>query len=244
MRNGLRIKTDAHHEQKGPCIDLTSLEWPAPSRRAACSQPVPVGIDRPTSRANTLAVPMGMMPSGVALPEDLQRRRGQFRRRRPPRLNRISPKKRLQPRRHAVPMTARFHEFRFRSRVPQQGQCRMIVTARGWPGIRIMENEKFVLMEGRPNIFVEGARRETAGNWRQRFSGYLELDVLATIFVFAAASFTFLKLLSEMREGETRSATRLSFWLFVIQTTFQIQSVLTGWRRCAVTSPVSAAPRC
>ena len=45
-----------------------------------------------------------------------------------------------------------------------------------------------------------------SGNWRQRFSGYLELDVLATIFVFAAASFTFLKLLSEMREGDTRSA--------------------------------------
>jgi undecaprenyl-diphosphatase len=43
-------------------------------------------------------------------------------------------------------------------------------------------------------------------NWRQRLSGYLELDALATIFVFAAASFTFLKLLSEMREGETRSA--------------------------------------
>ena len=45
-----------------------------------------------------------------------------------------------------------------------------------------------------------------SGNWRQRFSGYLELDVLATIFVFAAASFIFLKLLSEMREGDTRGA--------------------------------------
>ena len=51
-----------------------------------------------------------------------------------------------------------------------------------------------------------GAQHRPAGNWRQRFSGYLELDVLATIFVFAAASFTFLKLLSEMREGDTRSA--------------------------------------
>ena len=45
-----------------------------------------------------------------------------------------------------------------------------------------------------------------SGNWRQRLAGYLELDVLATIFVFAATSFTFLKLLSEMREGDTRSA--------------------------------------
>ena len=32
------------------------------------------------------------------------------------------------------------------------------------------------------------------------------MDVLATIFVFAAASFTFLKLVSEMREGDTRRA--------------------------------------
>jgi undecaprenyl-diphosphatase len=42
--------------------------------------------------------------------------------------------------------------------------------------------------------------------WRQFFSRYLELDLLAGIFVFAAAIFTFLKLISEMREGETRSA--------------------------------------
>jgi undecaprenyl-diphosphatase len=45
-----------------------------------------------------------------------------------------------------------------------------------------------------------------SGNWRQLLSRYLELDVLATIFVFAAASFTFLKLVSEMREGDTRRA--------------------------------------
>ena len=34
----------------------------------------------------------------------------------------------------------------------------------------------------------------------------LELEVLGAIFIFAAASFTFLKLASEMREGETHSA--------------------------------------
>ena len=45
-----------------------------------------------------------------------------------------------------------------------------------------------------------------SGKWRQLLSRYLELDVLATIFVFAAASFTFLKLVSEMREGDTRRA--------------------------------------
>jgi undecaprenyl-diphosphatase len=44
------------------------------------------------------------------------------------------------------------------------------------------------------------------GIWRQILSRSLELDVLATIFIIAAASFTFLKLLSEMREGDTRSA--------------------------------------
>ncbi len=43
-------------------------------------------------------------------------------------------------------------------------------------------------------------------NWRQLLSRYLELGILMTIFVFAAASFTLLKLASEMREGETRSA--------------------------------------
>jgi hypothetical protein len=37
-------------------------------------------------------------------------------------------------------------------------------------------------------------------------SRYLELDVLATIFVFAAVSFPFLKLVSAMGEGETRGA--------------------------------------
>jgi undecaprenyl-diphosphatase len=42
--------------------------------------------------------------------------------------------------------------------------------------------------------------------WWQFFSRYLELDLLAGIFVFAAAIFIFLKLVSEMREGETRSA--------------------------------------
>ena len=51
-----------------------------------------------------------------------------------------------------------------------------------------------------------GLSMRLSGNWRQRLSRYLELNVLATIFVFAAASFTFLKLLSEMREGDTRSA--------------------------------------
>ena len=45
-----------------------------------------------------------------------------------------------------------------------------------------------------------------SGKWRQLLSRYLELDVLATIFVFAAACFTFLKLVSEMREGDTRRA--------------------------------------
>jgi undecaprenyl-diphosphatase len=43
-------------------------------------------------------------------------------------------------------------------------------------------------------------------SWRQILSRSLELDVLAALFVFAAASFIFLKLVSEMREGETRSA--------------------------------------
>jgi undecaprenyl-diphosphatase len=51
-----------------------------------------------------------------------------------------------------------------------------------------------------------------SGNWRQLLSRYLELDVLATIFVFAAASFTFLKLVSEMREGDTRRADQAILW--------------------------------
>jgi undecaprenyl-diphosphatase len=45
-----------------------------------------------------------------------------------------------------------------------------------------------------------------AGLWRQIRSYPLELDVLVAIFALAAASFTFFKLLSEMREGETHSA--------------------------------------
>ena len=43
-------------------------------------------------------------------------------------------------------------------------------------------------------------------DWRQILSRSLELDVLTALFVFAAASFTFLKLISEMREGETYGA--------------------------------------
>jgi undecaprenyl-diphosphatase len=50
----------------------------------------------------------------------------------------------------------------------------------------------------------EGLSMKVPAKWR--FSRYLELDLLAGIFVFAAAIFTFLKLVSEMREGETRSA--------------------------------------
>jgi undecaprenyl-diphosphatase len=42
--------------------------------------------------------------------------------------------------------------------------------------------------------------------WRRTFSWSLELEVLGAIFIFAAASFTFLKLLGEMREGEMHSA--------------------------------------
>jgi undecaprenyl-diphosphatase len=42
--------------------------------------------------------------------------------------------------------------------------------------------------------------------WRQILSRPPELDVLAAIFIFAAASFAFLKLVSEIREGDTRSA--------------------------------------
>ncbi len=42
--------------------------------------------------------------------------------------------------------------------------------------------------------------------WRRTLSWSLELDVLGAIFTFAAASFTFLKLASEMHEGETHSA--------------------------------------
>jgi undecaprenyl-diphosphatase len=41
--------------------------------------------------------------------------------------------------------------------------------------------------------------------WRKWLSVPLELDVIATIFAFAATSFLFLKLTSEMREGETRA---------------------------------------
>jgi undecaprenyl-diphosphatase len=44
------------------------------------------------------------------------------------------------------------------------------------------------------------------GVWRQILSRPPELDVLAAIFISAAASFTFLKLVSEIREGDTRSA--------------------------------------
>ena len=39
--------------------------------------------------------------------------------------------------------------------------------------------------------------------WQQ-----LELEVVATIFIIAASSFLFLKLASEMREGETQAAAR------------------------------------
>ncbi len=84
----------------------------------------------------------------------------------------------------------------------------MIVTARGRTGVRIMENKK-AAPHGKAAQWVIELRdliMRLSGNWRQRFSGYLELDVLATFFVFAAASFTFLKLLSEMREGDTGSA--------------------------------------
>jgi undecaprenyl-diphosphatase len=42
--------------------------------------------------------------------------------------------------------------------------------------------------------------------WRRIWSVPLELEVLAAIFAFAAASFAFLKLVSEMREGDTSSA--------------------------------------
>ncbi len=45
-----------------------------------------------------------------------------------------------------------------------------------------------------------------AGFWRQILARPPELDVLAALFVFAGASFTFLKLVSEIREGDTRSA--------------------------------------
>lgn len=45
-----------------------------------------------------------------------------------------------------------------------------------------------------------------ASLWRQVLSYPPELDVLVAIFALAAASLTFLKLLSEMREGETHGA--------------------------------------
>jgi undecaprenyl-diphosphatase len=41
--------------------------------------------------------------------------------------------------------------------------------------------------------------------WQQILSRPPELDVLAAIFVFAVASFSFLKLVSEIREGDTRA---------------------------------------
>ena len=92
----------------------------------------------------------------------------------------------------------------------------MIVTACRWAGIRIMENEKFVPHKKAARIIActsdllahapEGLSMRVPAKWRQFFSRYLELDLLAGIFVFAAAIFTFLKLVSEMREGETRSA--------------------------------------
>jgi undecaprenyl-diphosphatase len=41
--------------------------------------------------------------------------------------------------------------------------------------------------------------------WRQLWQK-LELEVVATIFIIAASSFVFLKLVSEMREGETHAA--------------------------------------
>jgi undecaprenyl-diphosphatase len=44
------------------------------------------------------------------------------------------------------------------------------------------------------------------GLWKRISSIPIELDVLATIFAIAAASFTFLKLVSEIREGDTRGA--------------------------------------
>jgi undecaprenyl-diphosphatase len=69
------------------------------------------------------------------------------------------------------------------------------------------------LMEGEPDcrvhLLVFPSMRlflKLPESWRQILSRSLELDVLAALFVFAAASFTFLKLVSEMREGETHSA--------------------------------------
>ena len=100
-----------------------------------------------------------------------------------------------------------------------QVQCRMIVTARSQTGIRIMENEKsaphrragrelsrFTYRHSKQFSEPGVSACDCSGNWRQLLSRYLELDVLATIFVFAAASFIFLKLVSEMREGDTSRA--------------------------------------
>jgi undecaprenyl-diphosphatase len=42
--------------------------------------------------------------------------------------------------------------------------------------------------------------------WRRILSWSLELEVLSAIFILAGASLSFLKLVSEMREGETQSA--------------------------------------
>jgi undecaprenyl-diphosphatase len=89
----------------------------------------------------------------------------------------------------------------------------MIVTARSRTGIRIVENEKSAPHGGRaglprsPLVFPSmRLSSKLPESWRQILSRSLELDVLAALFVFAAASFIFLKLVSEMREGETRSA--------------------------------------
>jgi hypothetical protein len=71
--------------------------------------------------------------------------------------------------------------------------------------LRLMEDEP----DCRVHLLVFPSMRlflKLPESWRQILSRSLELDVLAALFVFAAASFTFLKLVSEMREGETHSA--------------------------------------
>jgi len=59
--------------------------------------------------------------------------------------------------------------------------------------------------------------------WRSLWQ-QLELEVVATIFIIAASSFLFLKLASEMREGETQAADEAILLAFAIQLIPQIPS--------------------
>ena len=73
-----------------------------------------------------------------------------------------------------------------------------------------MENEESILIEKRwPIDAIRSGKQGLDMTYIQKCGSLwqkLELEVVATIFIIAASSFLFLKLVSEMREGETHAA--------------------------------------